>query len=68
MDWGSKDTLSPRPGSGGGPGGNAPESLRVCHIFLSLKMAKGRTIFIPYCIKTQEMQQFVSQSLKVLSK
>ena len=31
-------------------------------------MAKDRTIFFPYCIKTQEIQQFVSLSLKILSK
>ena len=31
-------------------------------------MAEDRTIFFPYCIKTQEIQQFLSLSLKILSK
>ena len=31
-------------------------------------MAKDRTVYFPYCNKTQERQQFVSVSLKILSK
>ena len=65
---GSKGTQRSKAGFCWGSRGQSLRKLQRFHILWGLKMGKDRSIFFPYCIKTQEKQQFFSLRLKIHSK